>query len=230
MSGRIKQNLAELEERISEAARRSGRAADAVKLVAVTKYVDTATTRALVESGCNLLGENRPQQLWQKADELADLDIQWHMIGHLQRNKVRRTIGWTSLIHSVDSIRLMRAIANESLGQNLSTDCLLEVNVSGEEAKHGIKPDELTSMLETAAELQGIRICGLMCMAGLGSDRDQAAREFEALRELRDQFRDRTAPSIDLQELSMGMSGDFELAIEQGATIVRIGSAIFAGI
>ncbi len=226
----FKKNLANVHERMASAAAKSGRSASEIQLVAVTKYVDAVVTGVLVDAGWSILGENRPQQLWSKAAALSHLDIQWHMIGHLQRNKVKRTVEVSSLIHSVDSWRLLKAIDQAAADQEKLSDVLFEVNVSGESAKHGLKPSELPELLLQAKQLNSIRVRGLMCMAGLGSDESQTVSEFEMLRQLRESHQHMNGGNIELTELSMGMSGDFELAIEHGATIIRVGSAIFDGI
>ncbi len=230
MMERLKSNVAEVKGRISAAAKRSGRDSDSIRLIAVTKYVDAAMTRALVEAGCRELGENRPQVLWEKAESLADLDVQWHLIGHLQRNKVKRTVGLTHLIHSVDSPRLLKSIAAAAGEAGCKVSVLLEVNVSGEAAKHGLAPEELGQILELAAGMEPVSVEGLMCMAGLDGDLDQARREFASLRELSQTHQKHAADNVDLKELSMGMSGDFEVAIEEGATLVRVGSLLFEGL
>ncbi len=226
---RLADNLEHIRGRIAAAAERSGRAADSVKLVAVTKSVVAEQARELVLAGCCDLGEGRPQELWSKASSLADLDIRWHLIGHLQRNKVERTLPLVSMIHSVDSLRLLRAIdaAAPALGRTMPV--LLEVNISGDAAKHGFAPSEMPERLAEAAHCRHVQIRGLMAMAGLDGDKNQARREFRSLRELRDRLRDLPG-GASLTELSMGMSGDFEAAVEEGATIVRIGSALFEGI
>lgn len=228
---RLKSNLEQVQQRIAAAAEASGRAPGDVTLVAVTKYVDADITRELVEVGAHALGENRPQTFWPKAEALADLDIQWHQIGHLQRNKLRRTLPYLSLLHSVDSVRLMDAVdrIQEELDPDHPMPFLLEVNISGDEAKHGLKPDDVAAAIEAAAAKKHARLRGLMCMAGYGTTSDEARRDFAALRELRDQLQARY-PAQELAELSMGMSGDFEQAIAEGATLVRVGSLLFEGI
>ena len=228
---RIAENVAQIRERIADAAARSDRTADQITLVAVTKYVTAATTQALVAAGCFELGESRPQLLWEKAAALADPQIHWHMIGHLQRNKVRRTLPIATLIHSIDSPRLAAAVDEEAKAQRLPPiPILLEVNTSGESAKHGFQPELIEQFLAEATGYRNIAIRGLMCMAGLEGGLDEARRDFAALRELRDRLRCNCPPEVNLDELSMGMSGDFEIAIEEGATIVRVGSALFEGI
>jgi PLP dependent protein len=230
-TARITENLARVRGRIADAAQRSGRAADAVKLVAVTKYVSAEAVRPLVEAGCRDLGESRPQQLWEKAAQLAKLLVRWHLIGPLQRNKTRRTLPLVAMIHSVDSVRLLAAINEETETSAIGPiPILLEVHISGEAAKHGFTPTELESLLAVAGDYPHVSIRGLMGMASLEGGLDVARREFAGLRELRDRLRARCPASVTLDELSMGMSGDFEAAIEEGATIVRVGSALFEGL
>jgi pyridoxal phosphate enzyme (YggS family) len=227
---RIVENLSQVRQRIAEAARRSGRSADDIKLVAVTKYVEASTVRALVGAGCRDLGESRPQELWIKAEELADLPVNWHLIGHLQRNKVERTLRLVSLIHSVDSLRLLTAI-NEAAAQSPCTPAvLLEVNISGDRSKHGFSPDEIGRSLPEIAAFDCVRVRGLMAMAGRDRDLESARRDFARLRQLRDRLSRDLPAGVSLDEMSMGMSGDFEVAIEERATIVRVGSALFKGV
>jgi pyridoxal phosphate enzyme (YggS family) len=227
---RIADNLARVREQIAAAAQRSGRAADSVTLVAVTKYVGLDEARALLAAGCYDLGESRPQDLWSKADALAGEPVRWHMIGHMQRNKVRRTLPHVSLFHSGDSQRLLAALDQTSAELSRRTPVLLEINVSGDKSKHGFAPQELEPLLPQLAELNHLEIRGLMCMAGLEGGRDQARADFSRLRELRDQLKPIAPPTISLDELSMGMSDDFDVAIEEGATLVRVGSALFEGL
>ena len=228
---RLQKNLTSINQRIEEAASKSQRSRDEITLVAVTKYVDAAITRAMVQCDQFVLGESRPQILWNKAEELSDeKNIQWHLIGHLQRNKARRTVPYCRLIHSVDSLRLLDAI--DSIGQEIDRpiECLIEVNVSGEAAKHGFSGEDLEATLSHAAQLKAIQIKGLMAMASLHGDADHNRKEFEQLRKLRDKHAGMVSDNIQLNDLSMGMSGDFEAAIEEGATIVRIGSVLFDGV
>jgi hypothetical protein len=224
----VQQNWQRVVAEVSDAAQRCGRDPDSIRIIGVSKYVDTETTAALVEAGCRQLGESRPQSLWQKAEALADhAGIGWHLIGHLQRNKVRRVIRHRPLIHSVDSDRLLRAIAEESLLQAIQSDVLLEVNISGEETKTGLPPAELARLLERGP-VAGVRVLGLMAMAGWGTDPELARQQFERTRQLRDELERRCG--VKLPELSMGMSGDFAEAIASGATMVRIGSRLFEGL
>ncbi len=230
LARRIADNLAAIRARMAQAAARTGRTPDQVRLVAVTKSVGLDAIRATVEVGCQELGESRVPQLADRADALRDLPIHWHMIGPLQRNKVRRTLETVQMIHSADSPRLIAAIDRIAAELGRRTPILLEVNVSGEAAKHGFAPDDVEPCLAELAGLGHVEIRGLMCMASLDGDLDVARREFAALRQLRDRLRGVAPPGIVLDELSMGMSGDFEPAIEEGATIVRVGSALFEGI
>ena len=174
-------------------------------------------------------GEGRPQELWNKAAGLTDLAIRWHLIGHLQRNKVERTLPLVSMIHSVDSLRLLGAINAAAEASDRTIPVLLEVNISGDTAKHGFAPSEMPERLAEIPGFTRVQIRGLMAMAGLDGDADCARRDFRNLRELRDRLCQMPG-GAGLTELSMGMSGDFEIAVEEGATIVRIGSALFEAI
>ncbi len=225
---RIAQNLAAVRAQIADAARASGRAADAVRLVAVTKYVGTAEIEALVAAGCRDLGESRPQSLWEKAAALPG-ELRWHMIGHLQRNKLRRTLPFLALVHSADSERLVQAIHEHAEQLGRPVPVLLEVNVSGDVEKHGLAPDELEPLLPRLVPYRFAPVRGLMTMAAREGGPDVARRNFATLRELRDQLRQVAPDEISLDELSMGMSGDFTLAIREGATIVRVGSSLWEG-
>ncbi len=226
---RIADNVARVRERIAEAARRGGRQGEEIKLVAVTKYVSTDLVRPLVAAGCRELGESRPQQLWEKAAALADLPVRWHLVGHLQRNKVRRTLPLVTMIQSVDSPRLLATIDKEA-DESGPLSVLLEVNVTGESAKHGFPPERVEPLLAELPNYANVSVLGLMCMAALEGGPEEARGDFAALRRLRDRLRPLCPPGVALDELSMGMSGDFEQAIEEGATIVRVGSALFEGV
>ena len=228
---KLSQNVERIRARIAAAAEQSGRAANAVKLVAVTKYVGPEIIRDLVSAGCQDLGESRPQAFWEKAESLSDLEVRWHQIGHLQRNKLKRTLPVSDLIHSVDSPRLLSAInaTQAQLDPSQRQAILLEVNVSGDAAKHGFHENDLAEAIESALSMKDVELRGLMAMAGLGNSGEEARRDFSRLRELRDRMAERF-PEADLAELSMGMSGDFEEAIAEGSTLVRVGSALFEGI
>ena len=228
MIRRIRSNWAAVQQAVQKAAIDSDRDPDAIRVIGVSKYVDAPTTAMLVQVGCCDLGESRPQVLWQKAEEIGDGKTQrWHMIGHVQTNKIRRLLRFDPLIHSVDSERLLRAIDQESVAQDRVTEVLLEVNISGDENKTGLSPEQLRAVVAIQG-LQGVRVNGLMAMAGWGTESQQAARQFRAVASLRDQIVESTG--VSLPELSMGMSGDFREAIAAGATMVRIGSALFEGV
>lgn len=227
---RIADNVAAVRARLAAAAHRAGRRPDEVRLVAVTKYVGVAEVEALVAAGCRELGESRPQELWHKAAALGGQPIRWHLIGHLQRNKAKRTLPLVSLLHSGDSLRLLETLDELAREAGQAAEVLLEVNISGEAAKHGFAPQELEPLLPALSRLAHLRIHGLMAMSRLGGTPDEARADFAGLRQLRDRLLPVCPPPLTLRELSMGMSGDFEAAIAEGATIVRIGSALFEGL
>jgi PLP dependent protein len=226
---RLRANLAAVRERMAATAVQAGRRPEEVQLVAVTKYVDADVTRQLIEVGCLDLGESRPQQLWEKAAALNVDGVRWHLIGSLQRNKIRRTIPLVHLLHSGDRLSLLEDLNREqsAAASGSPLPVLLEVNVSGDATKHGFTPEELSKLLDSLTPLTHLQIRGLMAMAGLEDDPATARRRFAQLRELRDRLRSAWTGRFTLDELSMGMSGDFEAAIAEGATIVRIGSALF---
>jgi len=224
---RIVENVAAVRGRIAAAVVRAGRRAEDVRLVAVTKYVGLDEIRALVAAGCADLGESRPQQFWDRAAELCNLSVRWHIIGHIQRNKVERTLPLVAMIHSLDSLRLANAIDAAAGKIDRKIPVLLEVNISRESAKQGFTPEEIEPLLPKLIELAHIEIRGLMCMAGLESGDRAARRDFANLRILRDRLQASSPEHLRMDELSMGMSGDYEIAIEEGATIIRIGSALF---
>lgn len=225
---RLAENLAHVREQIAAAAARSGRRADEVTLVAVTKYAGPEIARALYDLGCTDLGESRPQELWRKAEALADASVHWHLIGHLQRNKIRRTLPLLTRLHSVDRLSLLADLDSEAAQLGQPVACLLEVNISGEPAKHGFAPTEVAAACEAIQAYPHLQLRGLMGMSGLDSDDAARRKQFALLRSLRDQHRDAFYHSEG--ELSIGMTDDFPLAIEEGATIVRVGSALLEGV
>jgi pyridoxal phosphate enzyme (YggS family) len=226
----IADNLARVRERIAAAAVAAGRDPASVKLVAVSKYVDAATAALLVAAGCKALGESRPQQLWEKAAAPELAGVEWHLVGRLQRNKVRRTLPLVELIHSIDSERLLTEISEQARTLSLTPRVLLEVKTSGEADKQGFSADDIRRLLPTLDRFTHVRVDGLMTMAALEGGEAVAHKNFASLRQLRDELA-RSAPAqVRLSELSMGMSGDFEAAIAEGATIVRIGSLLFEGV
>jgi PLP dependent protein len=221
-------NLARVEERLVAACRRAGRPRNSVTLVAVTKTVSTETAAILPELAVHDLGESRPQQLWQRAAAIPS--ARWHLIGHLQRNKVEQTLPLVHLIHSVDSMRLLTAIDEAATRAGQFADVLLEFNLSGEQQKNGFSIDEEPSILALAADLRAVRIRGLMTMAVLSDDPEQSRPVFTELRQLRERMKLLVCPSHTLEHLSIGMSQDYEVAIEEGATLIRVGSALFEGV
>jgi pyridoxal phosphate enzyme (YggS family) len=226
----IADNVARIRERIAAAALKAGREIDSVRLVAVSKYVDATTAAMLLAAGCKDLGESRPQELWAKAADPRLAGAHWHLIGRLQRNKVARTVPLCDLIHSVDSERLLAAIQGAAVGAPTPAPILLEVNCSGEAAKQGFEPDDVRRMLPTLVNYPAVAVSGLMTMAPLEGGERAARAAFTKLRELRDELTQNARPGVTLDELSMGMSNDFEAAIAEGATIVRVGSALFEGV
>ena len=221
----IQANVAAVKQRIQDAATRSGRTADDVTLVAVTKYAQDEWVASLSRFH-PIFGENRPQQLAERVPQF-DENIQWHLIGQLQRNKVRLSLPLAHTIHSVDSWRLLDRIELIGTELELRPRVLIEVNVSGEAAKAGFTPETLREEAARLTALKNVNVAGLMTMAPAG-DAESTRSVFSNLRELRDQLAASTG--LELTELSMGMSGDFEVAIEEGATIVRVGSRLFEGL
>ena len=238
----IADNLHRVRERIARAAESAGRRPDEIMLVGVTKYVGTQQAAELVAAGCRDLGESRPQELWKKAEELGTAGTTgpataapetspfWHLIGHLQRNKVRRVLPHVAIIHGVDSERLIAELNDaciEGHGTLPVVDILLEVNTSGDAAKHGLAPDEVKRLLEQMPKYPRVFVLGLMTMAALEGGPSVAARNFASLRQLRDKLKQNSYANTMFNELSMGMSDDFEIAIKEGATIVRVGSLLW---
>ena len=224
---RINENLIAVRGRVAEAARRSGRDASSVTLVAVTKRNAPEPIRRLVGLGQLDLGENYPQELWAKAEALADLPARWHLIGHLQGNKAKKTVPLVRMIHGVDSLKLLKALDEMADTLDDPPAVCLQVNASGEQSKHGWSVQDLPKDAEAIASCRRIPVVGLMTIAGYGTSDEEARPTFAGLRELRDRLRLETG--LALPDLSMGMSGDYEAAIEEGATFVRVGSALFEG-
>jgi pyridoxal phosphate enzyme (YggS family) len=222
----LAERLAAVHDRIAAACARSGRSRAEVTLVAVTKTVSTEVAAVLPELGVLDLGESRPQELWRKSSAITN--VRWHLIGHLQRNKIDRTIPLVSLVHSVDSERLLAALSEFGVKRGSPVPVLLEVNCSREEAKGGFAPDAIPPLADTLMSLSGVRIDGLMTMAAYHDDPELCRPTFVELRAIRDDLRTRTG--LPLPHLSMGMSHDFEVAVEEGATFVRVGSTLFEGL
>ena len=220
MTKNLLQNINDIRKRIENAANRCGRDASEVTLICVSKTIDAETICEAKRLGESVFGENRPQELRDKFPLVEGAT--WHLIGHLQTNKVKYVVGKVALIHSVESLRLAEAINEEAKKHGIVQDILLEVNISGEESKYGLTTDEIPTIIKDIESLSNIRFKGFMTMAPLGAPEDEIRGIFKKAKELFDSYQNKGA-SI----LSMGMSGEFEIAIEEGATCVRVGSAIF---
>jgi len=221
---RIRERLDIVRGRGAYALARSGRGPDEARILIASKYYEPEQVRALAEAGVDLLGENRAEDLIRKQELFGD-KFEWHFIGHLQRRKAREVVPRVSLIHSVDSERLISELAKRA--PDSGVDVLLQVNVSGESSKYGVRADEVENLLEAAARTGGkVRVGGLMTIAPLVEDPEDVRYVFAKLNALRDRLRRVWAPQFDLSELSMGMSGDYVVAVEEGATLVRIGRTI----
>ena len=219
-------NIARVRVRIAEAALRGGRRPESVQLVAVTKTVGPERIREAVACGLRVFGENRVQEARAKVSEVPG--VSWHLIGSLQRNKVKEALRLFEVIHSVDSVGLAEELSRRSMERGTRrAEVLLQVNISQEPQKHGVAPEEAERVVGAVLDLQGLRLRGLMGMAPLVDTPEAARPSFRRLRELRDRLEE-AFPEAGVYELSMGMTDDFEVAIEEGATIVRVGRALFA--
>jgi pyridoxal phosphate enzyme (YggS family) len=231
LESQLAANLDALDARIRAAADRAGRSPNEVTLVVVTKYAPDAAVRLLPKFGRLDLGENRPQQLVRRVDVVPE--ARWHLIGRLQTNKIRMVLPHTVLIHSVDTRKLLERLSQEAGDLGRPCPVLLEVNISGESAKQGFDPAALRAIWDDCLRLPNLEIRGLMTMAPFTDQPEDARPVFRQLRDLRDDLRDRAGSLAErhpLRELSMGMSGDFEVAIEEGATLIRVGNAVFENI
>lgn len=223
----LRANLIAVCQRIAEAARRAGRREDAVQLVAVSKTVAADRVRAAIAAGVRVLGENRVQEARQKIAALGrPPGVAWHLVGHLQTNKVRDAVECFDLVHSVDRLPLAEALSARALRAGRRLDILVQVNVAEEPQKGGVRPAALRPALEAIARLPGLRLRGLMTIPPLPRDPEEARPHYRELRKLLEAAQG-WGVGAELTELSMGMSGDFEIGIEEGATIVRVGTAIF---
>ena len=221
----IAENLAEVWERICQAIQKSGRDPDSVHLVAVSKQVGMAQIEEARIAGAVIFGENKIQDAVPKVDQMGSEGISWHFIGHLQKNKVKFLGEHFDLIHSVDSLELAEKIAAQCQTENRVQSVLLQVNVSGETAKFGMEPGELEKQMLAFSRLKGIRVEGLMTIPPYHPNPENSRRHFSRLRGFRDQCEKQNR--LSLHKLSMGMTNDFEVAVEEGATLVRVGTAIF---
>ncbi len=219
--------LADVRERIARAACRAGRQPDDVRLVAVSKTYPADHVRAAAAAGQVDFGENRVQEALQKIDQTRDLTIRWHLIGHLQSNKARKAAVPFACIHSIDRVDLLDAVDGAAADAGAHPDVLVQVDLAGEPTKHGAALDAVRGLVEHAAGCRAARLTGLMLLPPLLEDPEMVRPYFRRLRELRDELGGSLVPAAMLRELSMGMSHDFEVAIEEGATMVRVGTAIF---
>ena len=222
--GEIRERLAVVRQRVAEALERSGRGPGGVRILVASKYYAPGQISALAEAGVELLGENRAEDLVRKQELFGDA-FEWHFIGHVQRRKAKVIVPLVTLIHSVDSPRLVEELATRAPDSGI--DVLLQVNVSGEDSKYGVAEGEVETLLEAAARTEGkVRAKGLMTLAPLVEDPEDVRYVFVKLRAIRDRLRPAWSPHFDLSELSMGMSGDYVVAVEEGATLVRIGRTL----
>jgi len=223
----IKENLEKIQETIAQAAQKSGRSPQEITLVAVTKTMPVEIIKQAISYGIRIIGENKIQEAKTKKAAITE-EIKWHMIGHLQTNKVKDAVQIFDLIHSVDSLKLALEINKKAADLNKIMPILLEVNISQEPSKYGLTKDDTSYLLEKIAHLNNIKIKGLMTMAPYEAPETEIRKIFSELRELKNKIREQKINNIAMDYLSMGMSSDYHLAIEEGANMVRIGSALFS--
>ena len=223
----MKERISQITKRIQQAAQACGRNADSVRLVAVSKTVAPEAVRKALEAGVTILGENYVQEAREKFKALVQYPAAWHFIGHLQSNKAKYAVRLFDLIHAVDSLKLARELDKQAAKVGKIQQILVQVNISGEDTKSGIAADETTALLRAISQLKNLSVRGLMTMPPYFYQPEKVRPFFAALRELRDEIDGLHIPNVSLPELSMGMTGDFEVAIQEGATLVRIGTAIF---
>lgn len=222
----IRENLNVIRKKIEDACKKAGRESDEVQLIAVSKTKPVEMLREAYDEGCRNFGENKVQELVDKY-EVMPKDIKWHMIGHLQRNKVKYIVDKVYMIHSVDSLRLAEEISKEALKKNITVSVLIEVNVAGEETKFGVAPSEVEGLIRQISVLPGISVKGLMTIAPYVDDPEDNRRYFTALKQLSVDITKKNIDNITMNVLSMGMTGDYAVAIEEGASYVRVGTGIF---
>ena len=223
----IIKNIQHIKQRIEDACNKSGRKTEEVRLLLATKTVEPERIKIAIASGEKLIGENRVQEYAEKFEELKDVECEKHFIGHLQTNKIKDVLKYVSCIQSLDRLELAEKLHQRLLFEEKNIDAFVEVNTSFEESKHGLSPDEVFDFLEKIKELNTIHIKGFMTIGLLDEDPEKVRPSFIRLRKIRDEAIAKGLVSADAKELSMGMSGDLETAIEEGATIIRVGSAIF---
>jgi pyridoxal phosphate enzyme (YggS family) len=223
----LRRNIQELNSRIGATCIRSNRNPNEIKLVVSTKYVEHDIIRLLFELGIRDVGENRVQEAQRKYEALKDLPILWHMFGHLQRNKVKKALQLFELLHSVDSIRLAQEINETALFMGKRAKILVEVNVSQEPQKYGLKEEEVIPFLKELSPMKGIQVLGLMCMTPLTGESEPSRPIYRRLREIGEEVSQKGIENIEMKYLSMGMTQDFEVAAEEGSNLLRIGSILF---
>jgi pyridoxal phosphate enzyme (YggS family) len=223
----VKKRLEDIHQRIIAAAQRCGRAPATVKLVAVSKTVPADRVEDAIRAGVTVLGENYIQEARDKITVLSHLPVSWHFIGHLQSNKAKYAVRLFDLIHSVDSLKLACALDREANKIGKIQDILIQINIAEETTKSGVHPDDTMDLVKAVSGLENLSVKGLMTLPPFFDDPDKAQPYFKALGDLSRHIRKGAVPNVSMQELSMGMTGDFETAIECGATLVRIGTAIF---
>lgn len=221
----IKENLDAINQKIKSAAEKSGRKREDILLLAVSKTIEVPRIKEAVDLGLIDLGENKPQEINWKYFEIEN--VRWHQIGHLQTNKVKYIIDKVCLIHSVDSIKLAEEISKRAKAKNITMDVLVEINIAGEEAKHGVPLNEAESLAVEISKLDNIRVKGLMTVAPFVENPEDNRNYFRQMKKLFVDIRDKNYNNIDMQYLSMGMTNDYEIAVEEGANIVRIGTGLF---
>jgi pyridoxal phosphate enzyme (YggS family) len=219
----IRERLEEVKENVDDALEKSGRGPDEARVLIASKYYSPEQTALLGKAGVDLLGENKAEDLVSKQERFGDA-FEWHFIGHVQRRKAKEIVPRATLIHSVDSVRLVEELAKRAPQRGV--EVLLQVNVSGEESKYGVEEGEVEPLLEAAARTERVRVRGFMTLAPIVEEPEDVRYVFAKLRSIRDRLRGSWGPYFDLSELSMGMSSDYRVAVEEGATIVRIGRAI----
>ena len=220
----LKKNTELVFQQIADASQKANRDLDAVSVIAVTKYVDVQTAEALLPLGIHHIGENRVDKFLEKYQALKDYPVTWHLIGTLQRRKVKEVIPYVDYFHALDSLKLAQEIQKRT---DHVIKCFLQVNISGEESKHGFSKEELLELLPELAKLDQIEYVGLMTMAPFEADSDELKEIFKDTQALQAEIREKQIPNIPMTELSMGMSRDFKEAIQFGSTFVRIGTAFF---
>jgi pyridoxal phosphate enzyme (YggS family) len=224
----LRARLADVRARIARAAGRAGRDSSSIRLIAVSKTFPAEYVRAAADAGQIDFGENKVQEALLKMDQTSDLSVRWHLIGHLQSNKARKAARF-DLVHSVDGVTLVQKLDEAVVAAGRRLDLLVQVDLAGEATKHGAQEEELTAIFQAARSARSCRCVGLMLLPPAVDDPNAARPYFRALRDVRDRLLARGVDASMLQELSMGMSHDFEVAVEEGATLVRVGTAIFGG-